>query len=305
MTKKSNIDINAKTIQLARIHKLPLIAALLAILSGSLVLFGYTFDSDVLKSLLPFWAPMKANAAVCFVLIGSAIVLSDYAPSLLTPNAARLCLYMGQSCAMLTGLIGLLSLAEYAFTVNFGIDELLFRDVIDNNVGSTNPVMRKLETAYPGRIKLEAALSFVLLAVATIHSTKNHWRIISASFGLLVLSLSLASLSSYFSPQLGQFGWFGHGIMRMNAAVLFALLGAAEMLISWQRNILSWSFSKSMTLAFILSLFLLVLIGFNSSRTQFWLQSNHYEIARNEKIETELNSLLLKFRSSKNTKQHP
>ncbi|MFI3190818.1 MAG: diguanylate cyclase [Methylococcales bacterium] len=274
-------------------YKIPLLAALLAIIGGVVVLLGWTLDNNSLKGILPFWLPIKANAAVCFVLLGSAIILSDYLPLALNANTTRICLYVGQACAILAGSISLLTLSEYAFNVNLGIDELLFRDPVDNAMIAANPMTLQLETTFSGRIKLEAATCFLLLAIASIHSDKNSWRIISASFGVIILALSLASLSSILTPSLGQFGWFGYGVMRMNAAVLFALLGAAEVVISWRRNVLSWSLSKSITLVFIMGLFLLILIGFNSSRAQFWLQSTHNDIVFHENRETELDSLLV------------
>ncbi|MBM4202021.1 MAG: hypothetical protein FJ189_12155, partial [Gammaproteobacteria bacterium] len=51
-------------------------AAIGAIVLGSAVLIGWAADIALLKSLSPVWVSMKANTAVCFVLIGIALLWS-------------------------------------------------------------------------------------------------------------------------------------------------------------------------------------------------------------------------------------
>ncbi len=274
--------------------KFPLLTALLVIFCGGMVILGQALDIPLMMQILPIWMPMKANAAVCFVLIGSAIILSAYLPATLNAKAAVYSVYLGRFLASLAGLFSLLTTTEYLFNVDLGIDQLIFHPNPENHPAELNPLKQKLDAAFPARIKLEAALCYVLLSAATllIRSDKNHWRIASASMSLFALAIALASLSSYFTPEFGQFGWFGYGIMRMNAAVLFTILAIAILLLNWQRNILSWSLSANTTLAFTLGLFLLVIIGFNSSRTQYWLNDTNYEIALNEKVINQAESLL-------------
>ena len=280
-------------------NKFPLLVAILTIISSGLVLIGLIFNVPMLIDIMPFGLPIKANAAVCFILIGSAIILLNYLPSGLSAKSATFCLYLGQIFAALVGLFNLLTIIQYAFNFNLGIDEWIFPSFSKDHISESNPLQFKLDAAFPARIKLEAAVCYVLLAFATlICSDKNRDRIISASLGLSVLAISLASLSSFFTPELGQFGWFGYGVMRMNAAVLFALLGAAMVSISWQRNVLSWSLNKITTLTLTLSLFLLVIIGFNSSRIQYWLNDANYKVTLNENVLNHISSILVDVTNS-------
>ena len=66
-----------------RATQLASLAAVVAVVAGALVLVGWAADIVVLKSILPGWFPMKANAAVGFILTGIALWLT------VCPHAAR------------------------------------------------------------------------------------------------------------------------------------------------------------------------------------------------------------------------
>ena len=253
-------------------NKFPLGLAILTIICGSIVVIGAVFNISSLTKILPFFLPMKIKAAICFILIGSAIILSNYLPNTLNSKITTTACYLARFFAILAGGLSLLTVLQYAFNLDFGIDKLFFHQESTKEIISNARILR-LDAAFLARIKLEAAFCYVLLSIATllICSHNDYARIISASIGTLVLALALASLSSFFTPELGQFGWFGYGIMRMNAAILFVLLWIAIILLSWQKDISSWTLSKSHTLLFFSSLIILVVIGFNSNRIQYWL----------------------------------
>jgi hypothetical protein len=58
-----------------RFKKLSLIFSYIVALVGLLVLIGWIGDITVLKSISPYWISMKANAAICFLLAGSTLIL--------------------------------------------------------------------------------------------------------------------------------------------------------------------------------------------------------------------------------------
>ena len=150
--------------------------AALAVLSiGILVLIGWQFDIQLLKAgMLGSTATMKANSALCFVLLGAALLWAGSRPQ-------RLWFTVGLA---IPGWIGLLSLSQYLFGWNLGIDQLLFAD----QVGQA--------TSHPGRMGFNTAICFVL---ASLSLGLIHWRRIRLGqfLALLTLLISLQSLVGY------------------------------------------------------------------------------------------------------------
>jgi PAS domain S-box-containing protein len=268
--------------------RLALWTAVFALVVGAMVLIGWAFNVAVLKSILPDWVAMKANTAVCFILTGVALLLTARPPATFNPQISIFFLRIARLCGLLAGLIGLLTLGEYIFDWNPGIDQWLFREP-NGMVG----------TSYPGRMAPEAAMCFVLLAAAlwiTGGSRKNRWTVLAAAnFGLVVTALALAAVQSYFTPALGAFGWFGLTIMAMHTAVLFTMLGTAVLAMSWQQEVLPWSLGMNTTAAFACGIILLVLIGFNINRTQFWLVEANRKVASSEEVQSKVVSIQLEL----------
>ena len=225
------------------VEGIKLAAAVAAAVIGGVVLTGWMFDIAALKSIQPGWVAMKVNAAVCFMLTGIALLPLIRPPA--TSNAQHPTFFFrfAQLCGLLAGLIGLLTLSEYVFGWNLGMDQWLFRDLAD-------PLGKSL----PGQMAPETALCFVLLGAALRivgGSRKTRWTIlVPVNLALLVALLALAEISAYFTPGLGVYGWFGLTIMAPPTAILFAILSLTVVAISWQPDILPWSFNRNTTVAF-------------------------------------------------------
>ncbi len=262
--------------------------ALLAMVMGVMVLVGWAFDIAALKSVLPGWVSMKANTAVCFILTGGALLLTVRPLSIFNPQRALLLSRLARLCGLLVSLFGVLSLAEYIFGWNLGIDQWLFVEPT-GTVGTSNP----------GRMAPETALCFVLLTAALWiigGSRKTRWTILtSVNCGLLVAALALAAVQSYFTPGLGPYGWFGLTIMAMHTAILFAILGMAVIAISWQPDVLPWSLSGRTTTALVCGMTLLVFVGLNTNRSQFWIKEKTNQIAYSEEVLSNILSIQLEL----------
>jgi len=163
----------------SRLQRCVPVAASFACFVGGLVLVGWALDITTLKSLLPAWVAMKANTAVCIVLAGSSLWL------LRTEQADRTSRRLAQACACAISVVGLLTLTEYCFGWDIGIDQLLFRE-LKGAVGTTSP----------GRMAHITAFNFLLLGVALLlldtqtrrgHRPAEYLAIMAGLFGLLGL----------------------------------------------------------------------------------------------------------------------
>src|SRR5258708_6972921 len=95
------------------------LAAVATVWVGSVVLIGWRLNLPMLTGIIPGYATMKPNAALSFVAAGVALWL------LRRRNGTRGAKVAGLLCASLTVLVGTLTLVEYLFTRDLGIDELL------------------------------------------------------------------------------------------------------------------------------------------------------------------------------------
>ncbi|WP_013322602.1 PAS domain S-box protein [Gloeothece verrucosa] len=131
-------------------------ASLFVIGMGCLVLLGWYGNIPLLKSGLPGnSSTMKVNSAFCFLLLGVSLRL------LQGRRIRRLGYRIAQTTALLVVMIGLLTLSEYFFNRDLGIDQLFFRDV-----GSVN-------TFYPGRMGVNTAINFILMGIALLWLRRN------------------------------------------------------------------------------------------------------------------------------------
>lgn len=184
-------------------------------LAGLAVLMGWLLDLPALKSVLPGHVSMKVNTALAFALAGAALVLLASVPIAL--RRAR----TGQGFALLVALIGALTLCEFVFDWQLGIDEFLFKD--DANA---------VATLIAGRMAPSTAVCFVLLGLALIGI---EWEP-RASFrpaeplALLAAFVSLISLAEYAIGAPILYGSSQYTRMAVHTAALFVLLCAGVLL---------------------------------------------------------------------------
>jgi PAS domain S-box-containing protein/putative nucleotidyltransferase with HDIG domain len=134
-----------------RIAALPGLAAALAVGLGLATLTGWAIDNDILKSGGPGLVTMKANTAVCLVLTGLSLALLRH------PGARRWDRVVGRALALVVGTVGALTLVEWIFGVDLGIDRLLFEEA----AGAAT-------TSVPGRMAENTAIVLCLFSIALL-----------------------------------------------------------------------------------------------------------------------------------------
>ena len=189
---------------------IPLGAAILTGLVSFLVLIGWMGNIDVLKSVIPGWVSMKPNTALGLILCAGALILS-------LPKTAVPCL-LARGMSLLAVGLGGLTLGQYLFTFDVGIDQALFADSF-----------RLLQTSHPGRMAPTSALCFVFLGTALFTfnqpwPTRLRFPVVKA-FAAATALIGLFSLIGYAADSLtGARGWVYTGVA-VHTALSLLLLG--------------------------------------------------------------------------------
>ncbi len=131
------------------------IASILVLFSGCLGLIGWALNISIFKSIIVGHGTMKANTALCFILAGLALFGLSSNRQFRNYRSGIISVTFSRGCALAVFLIALLTLSQYFFAWNLGIDELLFRD------SPLSPA-----TSHPGRMGVNTALNFLFLGAA-------------------------------------------------------------------------------------------------------------------------------------------
>ena len=156
------------------------IASAIAIVIGGLVLIGWQFNIAIFKTGSGSLTTMKANTAVCFILSGVSLWLHQQGDK-------RSKKIIAQVCALVVAIVGLLTLSQYWFGWNLGIDQLLFHDSFSVN------------TITPGRMGVNTALAFLLISSALLllgqENRRSYWY--GQVLALLAAVISFQALIGY------------------------------------------------------------------------------------------------------------
>lgn len=158
------------------------VSSILIIIIGVLFLIGWAFDIAVLKSPGPDFSTIKSNVALCFVFIGLSLWL------LQTKRLNQRNQRIARILAVIVALIGFLTITEYLFNINLGIDQILFQEA----PGALN-------TSSPNRMAFNAAINILLTGIALLifdSETKKGQR--PAQYLIIAMGfISLLSITGY------------------------------------------------------------------------------------------------------------
>ncbi|MBL8132511.1 MAG: hypothetical protein JNL42_11690 [Anaerolineae bacterium] len=189
------------------------ITAWLSIGVAGVVLAGWILRIPQLASIFPGVSAMKFNSALGFLFAGMALRLRVQAKAF-------------PALAVLVGLIGGLTLAEYAFHVDFGMDELLVRDFV-----RTIP--------FPGRMSLASALSFSLLSVTFLMLNRPRLRALTQLLPAAIAVVSYIAVLGFLYGVDALYSLFLFSQIALNTAVIFILLAVG--LLTAQDGLPLWA----------------------------------------------------------------
>ncbi|MCA1799489.1 MAG: PAS domain-containing protein [Xanthomonadaceae bacterium] len=158
------------------------------VLLGAAVMAGWVMGIPRFVQVAPTWVPTVFNAGLGLLLFGVGLLA-----------ALRRLRTTSFIAGALLATVGILTLAEYFFSTNFGIDEVFVRDAL-------SPV-----ESIPGRMSANAAALQLLVGVtllfATLRDSRDAAAIVAWASGWLLL---VAGAWVVFPlPELDWTGWFG------------------------------------------------------------------------------------------------
>jgi len=194
-----------------------------------MVLVGWMVDIAIFKTVLPGLVTMKANTALAFLLSGVSLWLLHneserrshrgerqnnhfILPPLSSIFSRRA---IAQGCAFTVAMIGLLTLSQYLFNWNLGIDQLVFREM----AGAVG-------TSHPGRMAPNTALNFLLIGFALLllhrRTRRNHWLV--QFLTLTAAWVSLPGLIGYVYGVKSLYGIASYTQMALHTVLTFIVL---------------------------------------------------------------------------------
>src|SRR5665647_484123 len=84
---------------------------------GSAVLLGWATDIVTLTNMLPEWAAMQPNTALCLIFAGTSLLAAGKS------RTGRQWRFVQVASAMIVFSVGLATLVEYCLSLQFGIDQ--------------------------------------------------------------------------------------------------------------------------------------------------------------------------------------
>jgi diguanylate cyclase (GGDEF)-like protein len=198
--------------RLARVRLYCNASCLAAIIVGCLVLSGWIFHIERLKSGLLGSTSIEVNTALGLIFLGMSLWL------LLPDPPRRACRYWGLFFAALAASIGAMTVIEYVFRLDLRIDRLL----LSQNINAV--------TIYsPGRMSPITATTFLALGLALLlldEETQSGWR------PAQLLSLwggfgAVMSLSGYINGATATFRMFSFTQVAVYTALVLFLMSAA------------------------------------------------------------------------------
>jgi signal transduction histidine kinase/ActR/RegA family two-component response regulator len=124
------------------------VGGVVLLLLGVLVLLGWLWKIELFTTFVSDRITMKPNTAIGFLFLGLALFL------LTSYSKGRKAQLWCAASATAVILVGLLTLSEYLFHVDLGIDQLLFRDLVQMH--------------YPGRMAHITAVNFCIVGLSIL-----------------------------------------------------------------------------------------------------------------------------------------
>lgn len=194
-----------------------IIISIISIITGFVVMTGWELKISLLRHIVPGFVDMVFNTGLCFVLYGGALLATQY-PSLKYKRQAFFTL------SALGALIGVITLLQFLFHFNTGLDELFV----------TDPQIVSSDHLFPGRMAFNAAINVSLLGLGLLMlgGRGRLPKLLAQYFFHLVTALSAIALIGYLYG-VSLFNTILYvSSMATHTAILFFILSIAASLLN-------------------------------------------------------------------------
>lgn len=201
-----------KTFLKEHTNRLTLTLSVIPTLLSITVIYGWYTKNTILIQVNPSFVPMQFNTAIGFLATGLSLIF-------LVLKARKLALISSGLLILLGGL----TLSEYLFSINLGIDELFMSHYITT------------ETSSPGRMAPNTALCFFLSGLVIIYFNKIKHKgsiYFSATLSSLIISLGTVALLGRILNLKDAYAWSGLTSMAIHTSIGFIISGFAYCLFS-------------------------------------------------------------------------
>jgi diguanylate cyclase (GGDEF)-like protein/PAS domain S-box-containing protein len=216
-------------------------SGLVIMLLASMVLYGWYSHSTLLVQVLPGFPPVQYNTALTFMLLGAGILFLHKLP--------RVSLWL----APLAFLLSSITLLQYIFSTNFGIDMLFMKP------------FTVAHSSHPGRMSPNTALCFMLGSSALFFNAENilfrYQQILAVIFSSFILMLGAIALVGYMANIPTAYNWGMLTGMNIITASCMTIVGVGLLAFSLRaisKDVLSVKFIP-LLIALLGSVFFLLL----------------------------------------------
>lgn len=229
------------------LQKITLIFSLIPVLVGLAVFIGWKLDIPSLKSIFPNQITMKANTAIGMILCGGSIAFLSY------KFQSMFYRYIIVVISLLVLTAAILTLLQYIFQFNLGIDEFIIKDKVSTlNIGRMSP-----STAF---CFFNISMCIMLAAAPT---TLRLRKPIIGALSLTVFIISGIIFLSYLPNMLWGYHILKSAYMSIHTAFSLMLLSAASFLLIYKEENFIWNLNFFTTCGSIMG-FILILLSADS-----------------------------------------
>ena len=215
-----NVEHDANTALVARCKQAARLCAWVVVALGFSVLLGWALDITALKTVLPGLVSMKPNTALGFVLAGASL-LSSFTAQAGGQRSQRL-------LATAVMLLGLFTLGEYAFAIDFGIDQLLFS--VPSEAGQLIP---------PGRMSAATAAAFAVTGLALLTLDRRQGAFLAQIAAFVGSLIGLFALLGYVYGVAALYNFFAYSSVALHTAVAVMLINLGVLLARPQDGVMA------------------------------------------------------------------